>query len=348
MCENERNLIMSKYIALIPAYKPEELMLELLPKGQEANFEIVIVDDGSGEEFAERFQIASEYGKVISYMPNQGKGHAMKTGFEYIRDNFPEDSVIVTIDADGQHKVEDALKICRRVEEIPDALVLGSRKLVGEIPLRSRFGNSVTRFVYQLSTGLKVHDTQTGLRACHASMIPELLAVSGERYEFEMRVLLEFARKHITIEEIEIETIYINDNSSSHFNPLKDSFKIYKEIFKFSAASLISFVIDYLLFTLFTVLTLPPVLANVLARVISGTVNFCINREFVFKSKGNILKAAIKYILLAAFILAGNTALLWVFVNVCHINEYAAKIITEVIFFAVSWVLQKCVVFKKK
>ena len=339
---------MSKYIALIPAYKPEELMLELLPKVKEANFEIVIVDDGSGEEFAERFQIASEYGKVISYMPNRGKGHAMKTGFEYIRDNFPEDSIVVTIDADGQHKVEDALKICQRVEEIPDALVLGSRKLVGEIPLRSRFGNSVTRFVYQLSTGLKVHDTQTGLRACSASMIPELLAVSGDRYEFEMRVLLEFARKHITIEEIEIETIYINDNSSSHFNPLKDSFKIYKEIFKFSAASLISFVIDYLLFTLFTVLTLPPVLANVLARVISGTVNFCINREFVFKSKGNILKAAIKYILLAAFILAGNTALLWVFVNVCQMNQYAAKIITEVIFFAVSWVLQKCFVFKKK
>ena len=339
---------MSKYIALIPAYKPEELMLELLPKVKKANFEIVIVDDGSGEEFAERFQIASEYGKVISYMPNRGKGHAMKTGFEYIRDNFPEDSIVVTIDADGQHKVEDALKICQRVEDIPDALVLGSRKLVGEIPLRSRFGNSVTRFVYQLSTGLKVHDTQTGLRACSASMIPELLAVSGDRYEFEMRVLLEFARKHITIEEIEIETIYINDNSSSHFNPLKDSFKIYKEIFKFSAASLISFVIDYLLFTLFTVLTLPPVLANVLARVISGTVNFCINREFVFKSKGNILKAAIKYILLAAFILAGNTALLWVFVNVCQMNQYAAKIITEVIFFAVSWVLQKCFVFKKK
>lgn len=339
---------MSKYIALIPAYKPEGLMLELLPKVKEANFEIVIVDDGSGEEFAERFRIASEYGKVISYMPNRGKGHAMKTGFEYIRENFPEDSIVVTIDADGQHKVEDALRLCKRAEELPDALILGSRKLVGEIPLRSRFGNSVTRFVYHVSTGLKVHDTQTGLRACHASMIPELLAISGDRYEFEMRVLLEFARKHITIEEIEIETIYINDNSSSHFNPLKDSFKIYKEIFKFSASSLISFVIDYLLFTLFTILTLPPVLANVLARLISGTVNFCINREFVFKSKGNILKAAIKYILLAAFILAGNTALLWVFVNVCHMNQYAAKIITEVIFFAVSWLLQKCFVFKKR
>lgn len=339
---------MSKYIALIPAYKPEELMLELLPKVKAADFDIVIVDDGSGEEFSERFAAAAEYGKVISYMPNRGKGHAMKTGFQYILENFPEDSVVVTIDADGQHKVEDALKVCQRVEEKPDAFVLGSRKLVGEIPLRSSFGNSVTRFVYLLSTGLKVHDTQTGLRACRASMIPELLGVSGDRYEFEMRVLLEFARRHIAIEEIEIETIYINDNSSSHFDPLKDSFRIYKEIFKFSASSLISFVIDYLLFTLFTILTLPPVLANVLARLISGTVNFCINREFVFKSQGNVLKAAIKYILLAAFILAGNTALLWVFVNVCHMNQYVAKVITEVIFFTVSWVLQRCFVFKKK
>lgn len=339
---------MSKYIALIPAYKPEELMLELLPKVKEANFEIVIVDDGSGEEFAERFRIASEYGKVISYMPNRGKGYAMKTGFEYIKEHFPEGGVVVTIDADGQHKVEDALRLCQRVDERPDALVLGSRKLVGKVPLRSRFGNFVTRCVYHVSTGLKVHDTQTGLRAFHTSMIPQMLEVTGDRYEYEMRVLLEFARRHITMEEIEIQTIYINDNSASHFNPFKDSFRIYKEIFKFSAASLISFAVDYLLFTLFTILTLPPVPANVLARVASGTVNFCLNREFVFKSKGNIFKAAIKYILLAAFILAGNTALLWVFINVCNMNDFVAKIITELIFFTVSWVLQKCFVFKKK
>ena len=340
---------MSKYIALIPAYKPEDLMLELLPKVKAADFEIVIVDDGSGEEFAERFRVASEYGKVISYMPNQGKGHAMKTGFEYIRDNFPEDSVVVAIDADGQHKVEDALKLCKRAEEKPDALILGSRKLVGKVPLRSRFGNAITRFVYLVSTGLKVYDTQTGLRACHASMIPELLEVSGDRYEYEMRVLLEFARKHIAIEEIEIETIYINDNSSSHFNPLKDSFKIYKEIFKFSAASLISFAVDYLLLALFfKALAFPLLLANILARVVSGTVNFSLNRKFVFKSKGNIFKAAVKYIMLAALILAGNTALLWVFAEVCNMNELAAKIIVEVIFFVISWILQKCFVFKKK
>ncbi len=338
---------MTQYVALIPAYEPDEALLSLLPELKSAGFEIVIVDDGSGEAYTSLFATAATFGEVISYVPNRGKGHALKTGLSYIKNTYPEDSVVVTVDADGQHKVADAVKLCERVLEDPLALWLGSRRLAGKIPLRSRFGNSVTRFVYRISTGLRVHDTQTGLRAFRADMIPEMLQIEGDRYEYEMRVLLEFARKKTRISEMEIETIYLNDNASSHFNPLRDSLRIYKEILKYSAASLLSFLLDYGLYVLFFFLTDRTVLSNVIARVFSGTFNFSVNRKFVFESKGSIWRSALGYILLAMFVLAGNSAVLWLLSDVWQIHALVAKIITEVAFFTLSFTVQHFLVFKK-
>ncbi len=226
---------MSKYIALIPAYEPDTLMLELLPRVVEAGFDAVVVDDGSGEPFAKLFEAAKDYAKVISYTPNMGKGYAMKKGFEYIKESYSDDCVVVTVDADGQHRVEDALRLCRRVEERPEALIIGARKFTGDVPRRSRFGNDVTRCVYKVFSGVSLYDTQTGLRAFSVGQIPTMLSITGNRYEYEMRVLLELAYRNIPMEEIEIPTIYIDNNSASHFKPMKDSFRIYKEIFTFAA-----------------------------------------------------------------------------------------------------------------
>lgn len=338
---------MEQYVALIPAYEPDKGMLSLLAELKESGFEIVIVDDGSGEAYAPLFDAAKGFGEVISYLQNKGKGHALKVGLAYIKDTFSAQSVVVTVDADGQHKVADAVRLCERVVGDPSALWLGSRRLSGKIPLRSRFGNSVTRFVYRISTGLRVHDTQTGLRAFRADVIPEMLRIEGDRYEYEMRVLLEFARKKARICEMEIETIYLNDNESSHFNPLRDSLRIYKEILKYSAASLLSFLLDYGLYALLFFLTDRTLLSNVIARVFSGSFNFAVNRKFVFESKGSVWRSALGYVLLAAFVLAGNSALLWLLTDVCQIHALVSKVITEVTFFALSFTVQHFLVFKK-
>lgn len=225
---------MTKYVALIPAYEPENAMLDLLPTVVAAGFDAVVVDDGSGEAFSELFKKAEKYARVISYLPNRGKGYAMKQGFEYIKSTYSEDCVVVTIDSDGQHRVEDALKLCRRVEEAPDTLVIGARKFTGDVPRRSRFGNDVTRLVYKIFSGVKLYDTQTGLRAFHGKKLNTMLSVTGNRYEYEMRVLMECAYRGIPMEEIEIPTIYIDNNAASHFHPMKDSMRIYKEIFAFA------------------------------------------------------------------------------------------------------------------
>ena len=337
-----------KYIALIPAYKPEAILIDLLNELKASNFDCIVVDDGGGESFAEIFRQASELATVLTHPINRGKGAAMKTGFSYINKHFGKDRIVVTVDADGQHKVADALRVCKEAELSPEALVLGSRKFKGKIPLKSKLGNTITRFVYRLSTGLKVHDTQTGLRACNTSLLPALLTVSGERYEYEMNVLLEFARNKTPIKELDIETVYIGKNESSHFNPINDSFRIYKEIIKFSASSFISFLIDYAIFSILILISVPLVAANVSARVISAAVNFTLNKKFVFKNNEKLLIPVIKYFLLAAFILFGNTLMLDLLTKSIVPNEMLAKILTEIAFYILSWLVQRFVVFKKK
>lgn len=336
----------TRKVALIPAYKPSPFLLELAERLEKLGCFVLIVDDGSGLEYEHLFFECSQYAEILHHTENKGKGSALKTGLRYILTHLPKDSVIVTVDADGQHRVEDAAATMRIAEQNPDTLVLGSRKLKENVPWRSRFGNSITRFVYRLTTGLKVHDTQTGLRAFNGSLLPKLLEIPGERYEYEMNVLLQFAREKIQIVEHEIETVYLDNNSSSHFDAVKDSVRIYKEILKFSLSSFVGFLVDYAAYSLLLLITEKLILSNIIARVISATVNFTLNRKLVFKSKENIFKAALKYFLLAAFILLGNTLVLNLLVNVCGVDRMLAKVITEVIFFILSWLVQRLLIFR--
>ena len=173
-------------VVLIPAYRPGEILLPLLQKFAGAGCRIVLVDDGSESAYREIFENVPEGTFVLTHEKNRGKGEALKTGLAYIRDHSGNDTVIVTADADGQHRVEDAMKICRAAAACPGALVLGSRTFEGSVPFRSRLGNTMTRIACRLSAGLRVRDTQTGLRAFSISLLPRMLEIEGSRYEYEM------------------------------------------------------------------------------------------------------------------------------------------------------------------
>ena len=358
-----------RYIALIPAFEPDEKLITLIGELSKKGFEIVVVDDGSGEAYKDIFEKAEDNAVVLTHEINKGKGAALKTGMSYIYKYMAysessrtqdgktgksgKDAVVVTVDADGQHSPEDALRIAEIAGARKDALVLGSREFKGDVPARSMMGNTITRHVYNIATGVDVRDTQTGLRAFSRKMIPELLAIDGDRYEYEINMLLELAGKGTPIIEEDIETIYIEGNNSSHFNAVKDSFRIYKEIVKFSASSFIGFIVDYLMFALLTFLTGTAGLANGLvisnigARLVSSIVNYSINRKLVFKSKAKVGASAIQYFLLAGIILIGNTIVLSALTGTLGINSMVAKIITEMIFFFISWTVQKYVIFYK-
>lgn len=222
-----------KYIVLIPAYEPDDKLIHLVKELSKEDLDIIIVDDGSGPKYKEIFTSCKKYSKIISYETNQGKGNALKTGLKYIKENYKKPYIIATMDCDGQHNIKDAKKLMKACSKDKDIYYLGKRIRSKKTPIRSRIGNGITRFIYKIVAGLDIYDTQTGLRAFSDSLIDKLLEVSGSRFEYEMNVLLEFARKKIKMEEIQIETIYIDNNSNSHFNGITDSYKIYKDIIKY-------------------------------------------------------------------------------------------------------------------
>ena len=357
----------NRYIALIPAYEPEEKIKGLTAELIEKGFDIVVVDDGSGPDHASLFEELSQKATVLIHSENRGKGAALKTGLNYINKYMAytesvltpagaetisgRDAVIVTVDADGQHLPDDVLRVAEISAQRRDALVLGSRALSEDIPVRSRFGNTVTRHVYSAATGVRIHDTQTGLRAFHRCLIPRLLRIEGARSEYEINRLMQLASEGVPIIEERIETVYEDNNSGSHFRTVSDSFRIYKEILKFSASSLVSFAIDYGMYALLLAVTGAAgianslVISNIGARIVSGTANYAMNRKLVFKSRTGFARSAVQYFLLAAFILAGNTIVLSTLAGTLGINRFAAKLITEVIFFAISWTVQKYVIF---
>ena len=332
-----------KLIVLIPSYEPDENLTKLIKNLNKNKITSIVVDDGSGKDYKEIFDNLDT--KVISYEINQGKGHALKEGYKYIKDNYKE-YVVVTMDSDGQHRIEDALNLYNYILKNDDTLVLGKRPRGEKTPLRSKVGNAITRFVFHLVSGQDVYDTQTGLRAFSNKLIDYMLEVKGERFEYEMNVLLYAKNNKIPIKELEIETIYIDNNSKSHFNAFKDSFKVYKEIIKFSLSGIISFLIDYILFIVFKVVLNNITIANVIARTISSTINYIINKNIVFKSNKNIAKSLLEYYGLVIFILLINTLLLNLLSII--INPILAKLITEIILFIISWLVQKILIFKRK
>ena len=357
----------SRYIALIPAYEPGEKLVSLVHDLRDKGFDIVVVDDGSGTDYREIFEKVSHDAVVLTHPENRGKGAALRSGLGYImnymaydevartpsgvRELSGRDAVVVTVDADGQHLPDDVLRVARIAGSRRDALVLGSRALEEDVPARSRFGNTVTRHVYSAVTGVRVHDTQTGLRVFSRDLIPALLEIEGDRYEYEINMLLTLATEGYTIIEERIETVYEDNNSGSHFRTVRDSFRVYKEILRFSASSLASFAIDYCMYALLLAVTGAAgmahglIISNIGARLVSGTANYTMNRKLVFRSRTGFAKSAAQYIALAALILAGNTIVLSLLAGTFGINSMIAKLITEILFFIISWTVQKYVIF---
>ena len=277
---------MKKQYVLIPAYKPTENLLSFIHSLEEQDLQIILVDDGSGEEFLPLFRRIEEKSsaKVIHSPTNQGKGAALKKGLSYLQ-TVDDDFQVITVDADGQHSVKDTLSLLQKGQEAPDSLLLGARLQSVDSPLRSRIGNYITKKVFLLSTGVKLEDTQTGLRSFSGKMIPKLLSIPGDRYEYEMNVLLRFAKEGIPLVESPIETIYIEDNRGSHFDTVKDSLRIYRQILKFTSSSVLSFCVDFLFYSFCLALSGNLFLSNAIARLVSLHCNFFFNKNYVFEKR---------------------------------------------------------------
>jgi len=332
-------------IVLIPAYEPGGSLVELVR--HLGHHTVVVVDDGSGPRYAGVFHRVRGLGaEVITSERNRGKGHALRTGFAFIQDRYPGRDVVCA-DSDGQHRPDDIEAVARHVEVSGAAMVLGGRRFTGAVPARSRFGNAVTSAAFRLVTGVRLMDTQTGLRAYPAWMLPWLGRVGGDRFEYEQRLLLQAARERLPIAEVEIATVYLRDNESSHFRPIRDSVRIYRPLLAFSMSSLLAFAVDTVALLTLVALTGNLALSAVAARLISATGNYAVNRAYVFGSGANPAVrpgSALRYAALAGVLLLLNVVLLEALTSLTG-SVLAAKLLTEVSLFAASFLVQRSLVF---
>ena len=345
---------MPRCCILIPAYQPDERLYELVRTLSNRQLPAVVVDDGStvGGEIFDRLE--KDGVPVLHHEVNRGKGRALKTGLAYLAAHGYE--AAVTADADGQHTVSDILAVMQAMDEQPGKLVLGVRD-VAQMPPRSRTGNSITRALFRLLYGIRLTDTQTGLRGIPltAENTAPLTVLAGERYEYEMVMLMESGTLFPAgIAEIPIATIYYGNNETSHFRALRDGSKIYAVLLRrlpgFLASSLTTFGVDYALFNLlyYQMLGRRTIPATVLARLVSATANYEINKHLVFRAGGGAYNAW-NYFKLAACLLAANSLLMYLLVDIAGLPAFAVKIFAEILLYAVSFSVQNaCAVRKKK
>ena len=337
----------SRVIVLIPAYKPDDRLTELVKELKDKNLDVLLVDDGGGQTFKKIFDDCRALGaEVAVHAVNQGKGRALKTGINAALLLWPDLSGIVTADADGQHTPTDILRLIEAMDQHENTLVLGSRAFTGNVPFKSLWGNRITRAVYALASGVKVGDTQTGLRGLPRCALEEMIRIDGERYEYEMNVLLKIRDMHLDVFEVPIETIYINDNAGSHFNPVRDAIRIYMVIFKYLFSSIASFAVDYALCGLLLGMKLPIWLSYALARVVSSQVNYHLNKHTVFSGRGGKY-SMIKYYALAVVQGAVGAGALQVLSGMLPIAPIIIKIPVDLLLFCLSYFIQRDYVFDK-
>lgn len=337
---------MSKVTVIVPAYNPDEKFVKLVSE-LVGEFDVLAINDGSAEKCKPLFEEAVKLGvTLVEHEKNKGKGAALKTALRYMMDKGGE-WVAVTADADGQHCLKDIREVARLSVENPDCLVLGVRNFKG-MPARSRFGNSFTRISFMLATQSRVSDTQTGLRGFTYKTADRLITADGDRYEYEMNVLINLRRWGIPVKETVIETIYIDDNASSHFHPIRDSLIVFGQLIKHIGASLVCTAVDFLLYyALIAWAPIPTELSYALAKGASAVLNHQLSARFVFRTKPTLRSTVLYFALVLVNIGIGALLMLW-FTNMSSTAEWWVKLPIEIVLFMANYFVQKYFVFNEK
>jgi glycosyltransferase involved in cell wall biosynthesis len=335
---------------VIPAYRPEQALLQLIAALSEKPIPaIVVVDDGSGPDYCEIFRRAEEYPKVrlVRHAVNLGKGAALKTGINYALCAFPGLQGVVTADADGQHHPDDIEQVADRLAAEPDRIVLGTRTFSAGVPLRSRVGNIVTRTVMRALVGQNVSDTQTGLRGIPARLLPHLLRLEANGYDFELDMLIAVRQEAIPIAQVPIRTIYEPGNRTSHFNPLIDSMKIYFVLLRFSSVSLMTAALDTLVFYLAYRRLGNVAGSQALGRLVAVAFNYSMVRRAVFFSKLRHASVLPEYLLLVCLSGVTSYAGIQLLNSRFHIQLLPAKLFVETLLFFANFAIQRDFIFGK-
>ena len=341
---------------VLPSLNPDHRFKAVVDGLVEADFRhIVIVADGSDEEHRHWFDEVRDYPAchVLVHEVNKGKGRALKDAFSYVYEELPELKGVVTIDGDGQHLLGDIIACGERMLTDGNKVVMGCRDFSHpDVPPRSVAGNRFTAAMFRLCYGIRITDTQTGLRGFPRKIFPELITLPGERYEYEMNMIFYFKEHLIPFTEVPIQVIYIENNASSHFNPIVDSIKIYAIFFKFVISSFGSAVLDLVLFRILSKYVFESIfpsnyieISTAAARICSGIFNFSFNRS-IFKSRSKVQKSGARYLVLWLVQMTLSAYIVKFLTAVTGITPLLVKIVTDTILFFISYKIQQLWVFK--
>ncbi len=357
---------LSRISVVLPSLDPDEKLIAVVDGLLEYGFsDIILVNDGSKQENLHYFtDLAARHPQIhlLHHEVNKGKGAALKNAFRYFLANRPEGFGVVTVDGDNQHHPEDTRACCEHMLKT-GRTVLGCRDFtLDHVPARSRFGNQVTSAIFKIFVGMTISDTQTGLRAIPRSVLEELVEVYGDRFEYETNMLLAFKTKGITFDEVKIRTVYIEENKSSHFRVIHDSWRIYKLIlahfFRYTLSSIACFFVDsslvYLLTRLLGSVLMDPLLSGIStvgARAVSSLINFFMNKKLVFQSQVSTGKAMGRYYALALPQLGAQWLINQGLYTLLNISESQAgartliHILVMTVLFIISFTIQQRWVF---
>ena len=347
---------------VLPSLNPTGKLLDVVTGIIGEGFEdIIIVDDGSDEEHLEPFREVEALSQchVLRHEKNRGKGAALKTAFKYFIENRANFLGVVTVDGDGQHMPADVRGCADSMVANGNSIIIGARDFSGSgVPRKSYLGNTITSFVFKTLCGIRLSDTQTGLRAIPAAHLPVLTLVKGDRFEYETNMLLEMSRAGISFTELSIRTVYEGKNEGSHFRPFVDSVKIYAIILRYSLSSIASFVIDLMAFWLALKIFGPALgvwqvpVCTIIARAASSFFNFNANRRLVFDSRASYGETLLRYYMLCIPQTLVSAGLVWALSSISSAGVTVTavtfiKMLVDVGLFFISFYVQREWVFKK-
>lgn len=340
---------MSTIAVAIPAYNPDEKLIQLVEGlTNQLPYLIVIVDDGSKEECKPIFDALKKFNVVLlRHDTNRGKGAALKTAFNYLIKNTPDLVAVITADADFQHSISDIEMIAHESLRQPQMMHLGVREFEKDVPLRSLFGNKITRWAYRTVAKQDISDTQTGLRGIPRVLLESLCEIKYDGYEFELEMLFIARDRGVGCVEHKIKTIYYEGNKGSHFRPLIDSIKIYWVLSRYTMNSFLSFLIELGVFFVCRQFFFNLLASLIVARAISGAYNFTVNKYYVFRSRQYIIHHAMQYIALAGICIMLSYFLIRLFLLV-GINVYVGKVLADILIYTISFNVQHFIIFRKK
>jgi glycosyltransferase involved in cell wall biosynthesis len=336
---------------IIPALRPGPQLTALVEQLSNSEVRaIVIVDDGSGDESRDIFDACSRLPKVhiLRHTANLGKGAAIKTGIRFVLDSFRDSAGVVTADADGQHHLEDILGVAQSLERNPECLILGSRQFDRSMPARNRIGNVLSRALVRVVLGQSLRDTQTGLRGIPGGLLPFLLELRSNGYEFELDMLIACKHHVCPIVEQTIQTIYAAESYTSHFDPLHDSMRISFVLFRFSTLSLLTAVVDNLVFFIAYRSTASILASQAMGRLVAVLFNYGLARRAVFLSRQRHRTVFPRYILLVICSGAVSYGLIRLLTHELGMNAILAKVSAELLLFIANFALQRDFVFTRQ